>query len=172
MHRTTHYAILFIMLMLLQIFLLDNLSLSIWFNPMIYIVFIILLPMDSLPVAVVLSGALLGVAADFFTGGQGLNTAAVLPAAFLRQPLLSRLCDRDDLRDGGIPSAERLGSEWRFLRLAATVILVHHGIYFLLESWSWHFLPHALVRIVLSGGFTLLFAWAAGRVFYNYANAR
>ena len=172
MHRTTQYAILFVILILLQAFLFDNLALSSWFNPMIYVVFIILLPMESLPVVVLLSGAALGITADFFTGGQGLNTAAVLPAAFLRQPLLARLCDRDDLRDGGIPSAERLGSEWRFIRLAATVIFVHHAIFFLMESWSWHFLPDALLRIVLSGGFTLLFAWAAARIFTNYAKAR
>ena len=172
MHRTPQYATLFIVLMLLQAFLFDNLGLGVWFNPLIYIVFIILLPMESLPVTVVLSGAVLGLLADFFTGGQGLNMAATLPAAFLRQPLLAHLCDRDDLRDGGIPTAERLGSGWRFFQLAATTIVLHHGIYFLLESWSWHFLPHALLRLVLSGGFTLLFSWGAARLFTQFTAAK
>ena len=172
MHRIPQYAILFIVLILLQAFMFDNLALSTYFNPMIYVVFIILLPIESLPVTVLLSGLALGLTADFFTGGQGLNTAATLPAAFLRQPLLSHLCDRDSLRDGGIPSAERFGNEWRFIQLAVTVILVHHTLYFVLESFSWHQMPHVLLRLVLSGGFTLLFAWAGGRLFTYYARVR
>ena len=147
----------------------DNLALSSYFCPMVYIVFLILLPIDSRPITVLLSGAALGLTADFLTGGQGLNLAATLPAAFMRQPLLARLCDRDDLRDGGIPSAQRLGNEWRFMNLAAAVTAVHHGIFFVLESFSWHFLPHTLLRLILSGGFTLLFAWAAARLFTHYA---
>ena len=169
MHRTSQYIVLFVVLMLLQTFMFDNLALSTYFNPMVYIVFIILLPIESLPVTVLLSGVALGVAADFFTGGQGLNTAATLPAAFMRQPLLSRLCDRDDLRDGGIPSAQRLGNEWRFLHLAAAVILVHHTIFFVLESFSMQQMPHVLLRLLLSGAFTLLFAWASARLFSYYA---
>lgn len=169
MHRTVHYIALFIILMLLQAFMFDNLALSSYFNPMVYIVFIILLPIESLPVTVLLSGLALGAAADFFTGGQGLNTAATLPAAFLRQPVLSRLCDRDDLRDGGIPSAQRFGNEWRFMRLAATVVLIHHTTFFMLESFSWAMLPYTLVRLLLSSTFTLLFAWATARLFSYYA---
>ena len=172
MHRLPQYIILFVVLMLLQAFMFDNLALSSYFNPMVYIVFIILLPMESLPVTVVLSGAVVGLTADFFTGGQGLNTAATLPAAFLRHPLLSRLCDRDDLRDGGIPSAERLGNEWKFIRLAATVILIHHGMFFILESFSWQALPYSLLRLLFSGTFTLLFAWASARLFTNYTRVR
>lgn len=172
MHRTPQYIILFVVLMLLQVFLFDNLALSSWFNPLIYVIFIIMLPIESLPITVVLSGVALGVTADFFTGAQGLNTAATLPAAFIRHPLLARLCERNDLRDGGIPSAERLGSEWKFMQLAVTVVAVHHAIYFLLESWSWHFLPHALLRLVLSGGFTLLCARATARLFSQYSKVR
>ena len=172
MHRITQYIVLFVILMLLQAFMFDNLALSTYFNPMIYIVFIILLPMDSLPVTVLLSGLVLGLSADFFTGGQGLNIAATLPAAFLRQPLLARLCDRDDLRDGGIPSAQRLGNEWRFMRLATAVVAVHHTLFFVLESFSWQQLPYTLLRIVLSGAFTLLFAWVAARLFTHYARVR
>lgn len=172
MHRTTQYVILFIVLMLLQAFMFDNLALSSYFNPMIYIVFIILMPMESLPVTVLLSGLALGLTADFFTGGAGLNTAATLPAAFLRQPLLARLCERDDLRDGGIPSAQRLGNEWRFMRLAATVVFVHHAIFFLLEAFSWQQLPYTLLRLLLSSAFTLLFAWAAARLFSHFVRVR
>ena len=168
MHRTANYIALFIILMLLQAFMFDNLALSSYFNPMIYIVFIILLPIESLPVTVLLSGLALGAAADFFTGGQGLNTAATLPAAFLRQPLLARLCDRDDLRDGGIPSAQRFGNEWKFMRLAVAMVLTHHTIFFLLESFSWQVLPHTQLRLVLSSAFTLLFAWATARLFSHY----
>ena len=52
MYRTVPYIVLFLILALLQIFLFDNLSISIYLCPLVYIGFIVLLPIDAPPVAV------------------------------------------------------------------------------------------------------------------------
>ena len=44
MYRTVPYIVLFLILALLQIFLFDNLSISIYLCPLVYIGFIVLLP--------------------------------------------------------------------------------------------------------------------------------
>ena len=44
MYRTLPYFGLFAAAVLLQVFLFDNLSISVYFNPLVYIVFIALLP--------------------------------------------------------------------------------------------------------------------------------
>ena len=47
MYRTLQYALLFLVAALLQIFLFNNLSLSVYLNPLVYVVFIALLPMET-----------------------------------------------------------------------------------------------------------------------------
>lgn len=165
MYRISNYIILFVVTMLLQTFVFDNLALSVYFNPLIYITIVILLPVESLPVTVLLTGFATGFAADMLTGGEGLNAAATLPAALLRQPLLTRYCSRDDLRDGGIPSARQMGGQWRFAGFAATITAIHHGLYFFMEALTFSHFFSTLLRIVLSGGFTLVFVVLTSRVF-------
>ena len=49
MYRTLPYLALFAATVLLQVFLFDNLSISVYLNPLVYIAFIVLLPLDTLP---------------------------------------------------------------------------------------------------------------------------
>ena len=54
MQKSLLYIGAFIALVLLQIFLLDNISLSVFFHPMIYVAFVIMLPLDYKPLSVLL----------------------------------------------------------------------------------------------------------------------
>ena len=56
MYRTLPYLGLFAAVALLQVFLFDNLTISIYLNPLVYIVFIALLPLDTPPAAVLGAG--------------------------------------------------------------------------------------------------------------------
>ena len=79
MYRTVPYIVLFVILALLQIFLFDNLSISIYLCPLVYIGFIILLPIDAPPVAVLFLALSMSVAMDWAMGAAGINTVATLP---------------------------------------------------------------------------------------------
>lgn len=164
MYRIIPYLKLCAAAMLLQILLFDNLAIGSCFNPLVYIVIIVLLPVETLPVVMLLAGGATGMAADLFTAGAGLNAAATMAAAFIRQPLLSLFRDRDEMR-GGVPSAQLFGNEGRFIRYAAALVFIHHGIFFLLESLSAAGIGYALLRLLLSGSFTLLFVLLAARLF-------
>ena len=65
MYRTVPYIVLFLILALLQIFLFDNLSISIYLCPLVYIGFIVLLPIDAPPVAVLFLALSMSVAMDW-----------------------------------------------------------------------------------------------------------
>ena len=52
MHRTFPYILLFAVAVMLQLFLFNNLTLSVYFNPLVYVVFLALLPMETPPAAV------------------------------------------------------------------------------------------------------------------------
>ena len=80
MHRTLPYLALFAVVVLLQVFLFDNLSISIYLNPLVYVAFIALLPLDTPPIVLLLSGLATGVTMDLAMGAAGVNTIATLPA--------------------------------------------------------------------------------------------
>ena len=67
MQRYLSYVGMFIGVVLLQIFLIDNISLGIYFHPLIYVAFVILLPLGMQPVWVVLLSAMLGLTMDVMT---------------------------------------------------------------------------------------------------------
>lgn len=164
MFRIVTYTLLFLVTVLLQVFLFDNLSVSIYLNPLIYVAFIILLPVDTTPVAILFAGLAMGVTMDFLMGTAGINTMATLLMAFLRPYVLVAFYSRDDLRDGGVPSPERLGHHV-FLNYLVVLVAVHHAVFFSLEALSWSHLLRTLVRIVASGSVTVAVVWLLDRIF-------
>ena len=159
MYRTLPYLALFAATVLLQVFLFDNLSISVYLNPLVYIAFIVLLPLDTPPVVLLGAGLALGVTMD-----AGINTIATLLVAFLRPALLSLFCDRENLREGGVPSPERLGRRV-FTDYLLLLTLLHHAVFFVLETLSWSHALHTLARIAVSSAVTALFVWIIARIF-------
>ena len=76
MQRNLTYAGIFLVLVLLQVFLLNNIMLSVYCYPLVYIAFIIVLPLDMRPVWVVLLSALLGLVMDKITN---ISSIAMIP---------------------------------------------------------------------------------------------
>ena len=164
MYRTLPYLGLFAAAALLQVFLFDNLTISIYLNPLVYIVFIALLPLDTPPIVLLLSGLATGVTMDLAMGAAGVNTIATLLIAFARPTLLGLLYPRDDIREGGIPSTGRLGNRV-FLNYLIVLVLVHHAVFFSLEALSWAHIVRTIVRTVASGAVSVAFIWVIARIF-------
>ncbi len=164
MYRTLPYLGLFAAAVLLQVFLFDNLSISIYLNPLVYIVFVALLPLDALPVALLGAGLALGVTMDCVMGAAGINTIATLLIAFLRPTLIGMLYGRENAREGGVPSSVRFG-ERIFVGYIVALTLIHHAVFFSLEALSWTHLPHTLLRIAVSSAVSVGFIWIIARIF-------
>lgn len=164
MHRFLPHTLLFIVVTLLQTFLFDNLSISVYFNPLIYIVFLLLMPLDTPPIGLLGAGLLLGVTMDYTMGAAGVNTIATLPIAFLRPWIIDLFVNRDGIREGGIPSADRMGSR-KFLEYLIVTILLHHVIFFSFEALSWNHVLQTVLRIVVSTIVTIGFSWLIARFF-------
>jgi hypothetical protein len=164
MHRYLTYAGVFVTLVLIQIFLIDNISLGIYFHPLIYIAFLIVLPLDTKPVWVVLLAALLGLTIDTMTGLGGLNVIAATATGFMRGTLLGITSGHSTSTDDSIPSLYRL-TDKNLAWFIALVILFHSSIYFLLESLSLHHLLRTLLRIILSSAGAGAFVWLFVKLF-------
>ena len=171
MYRILPYGILFAATALLQIFLFNQLSVSIYLCPLVYVAFVLLLPLE-LPHALVLLGGLASGAVMAWTmGTAGINTAATVLLAFLRPHVLRLLCRRDDAREEGVPSVERLGKAV-FLNYLAVLVLIHHALFFALESLSGQYLLQTILRTIVSGTATVGFCWLIARLFTSKLSVR
>ena len=158
MQRYLSYAGVFATLVLLQIFLIDNITLSVYFPPLVYAAFIILLPLDTKPVWVLLLSAAMGLTIDVLTGMGGLNVIAATAAGFMRPLIVTLTCGRASGPDDAVPALYRL-TQKNLAWYMAGMILLHSSIYFLLESLSLRHLPHALLRLALSDIAAAVFVW-------------
>lgn len=171
MYRTLPYILLFAATVLLQVFFFDNLSVSIYLSPLIYVAFVALLPLDTPAVGVLLGGLAMGTVMDWAMGTAGINTIATVLVAFLRPYLLRMLCRRDDTREEGIPSAGQLG-KGVFLNYLIVLVLVHHFVFFSLSALSWTHILHTALRLVVSSAVTVGFIWLIARLFTSKVSVR
>ena len=74
----------FIFLLFLQAFLLNNINLFGFINPNLYLLFIVVFPLNSNSTLLIVLGFLLGLLLDLLTQGSGGHTIASLTIAFLR----------------------------------------------------------------------------------------
>ena len=152
------YIGMFIGVVLLQIFLIDNISLGIYFHPLIYVAFIILLPLDMLPVWVVLLSAMLGLTMDVMTGMCGLNVIATTATGFARMAIIGFTSGLNTGVDDTIPALYRLPQK-NLLTYIILMVVMHSIIYFVMESLSMAHLFHTLLRIVVSDVVSVVIVW-------------
>jgi hypothetical protein len=155
---------MFIGVVLLQIFLIDNISLGIYFHPLIYVAFIILPPLDMLPVWVVLLSATLGLTMDMMTGMCGLNVIAATATGFARMAIIGFTSGLNTGVDDTIPALYRLPQK-NLLTYIILMVLMHSIIYFVMESLSMAHMFHTLLRIVVSDVVAVVIVWYIVKLF-------
>ena len=109
MYRLIEYAILYVVMVILQVFLFSRIGISVYVHPLAYIAFIILLPMSIPGAALLLLATALGMTIDLFMGTAGINTIATLFVAFCRPAALALLFGKDEVKEGGVPNVNRVG---------------------------------------------------------------
>lgn len=153
MIRFLEYTAIFLLLLILQEFVFDNINLGGVVNPYIYIMFIILLPLDTPGWLLLMLGFGSGAAVDFMSGTAGLQTIASTWLAFVRPTVVSLFLGKELVYEGGIPTAGRVGIS-RFLRYVTALVLLFNLPFFILEDPSGAVWMIAL-RILLSSIFSI-----------------
>lgn len=147
--KTKGYILLVLAVLFVQVFLLNNLAISPIVAPMVYIVLIVLMPIDCSQWKMLGAGLLLGVIMDLTMGTVGLNTLVTLPIAMFRRPLLYALTGLSSMsKEEGVPSVKRLGG--RFHRYAIAMILLHSLMFYFAEWLSFDNFSTLMLRIVCS----------------------
>ena len=155
MYRIFEYTVLFVVVVLLQVFLFDNMRIGLFLNPFAYLAFIILLPVEVKGYTLLLLAALTGVAVDFLTGIAGLSTISIVFASFWRPALLKFFLSDDDMDEGGVPNIRKMGVG-KFIKYSLLIILLHNTAFFVTEALSFREVLFTATRIAVSTASTLL----------------
>ncbi len=164
MFRFLPYIALFFTAVLSQILLFDNLTVGVLFSPYVYILFLILLPLETPRVAMLGLGILLGFVIDAMSGGSGVHSIATIFIAFFRTPILYMLFSKARALQRGVPS-ELLIGYGDFILYIAVIVLLHHVVLFGFSLLSFDNWQLSLVRYLLSSVVSMLYIWLMARLF-------
>ncbi|MBQ6748721.1 MAG: hypothetical protein IJP45_06155 [Paludibacteraceae bacterium] len=150
----TKQFIRYIIVMLLQVLLFDQLQLWGACHPYIYVLCLLMLPITIPHIPSMLIGAAAGVVMDIFCNSLGVHTAACILLMFIRPYLLGGIVNDKDRLNEQI-SLRTLGME-TFVRYVAILVVVHHLTVFLLAAWQWQHIAFVMLETAVSSLITIL----------------
>ncbi len=170
----------FWLLVLLQVLLLNRITLLWWtdpagfpvFIPYIYPLFILLLPFETPVWLLLILGAAMGLTVDTFMDTGGMHAFAAVLIAYLRTNVLTALLPKNLVEYvNQSPNVKNMG--WiPFLTYAAFLIVINHFTFFVLEHWSFANIGYLLLKVLASAVTSLLFVVAYLLLFTKAVNAR
>ncbi len=155
-NRILRFTGIFIILLLLQVILFDNVKFSGYVNPYVYIMFILLLPVEIPSWLLLLLSFGTGIIMDIFSASPGMHSAATVLAGFTRPYVLRIISPRDGYESDSDPSMISYGFRW-YLLYASVIVVIHHFALFYLEVFRLADFFLTLLRVILSSIFTLTF---------------
>ena len=146
-------SIRFILLVLSQVLIFNQMNIWGFINPMVYVIFLYWYPLrENVSVFLIIS-FLLGFSIDLFSDTLAIHSIAISSIAFIR-PLLIRFCfganfDVQYFTYMNTTSLQRI----TFLGL---LIFLHHVIFYSLELFSFSHILLILKKIIFTGAVTFI----------------
>lgn len=123
-----------VVLFFLQIILFNHVAIGIGLVPFVYILIILLLPVDIQRVIPLVFAFVFAFLIDIFNDTIAYNTGAFVFVAFLRPWILQILSPGDGYEVGKLPSVFNMGFGW-FIRYTLIIVFFHQLVYFSLETF-------------------------------------
>ena len=145
----------FLFLVLLQVMVLNHVQWSGYVNPYIYILFIMLLPLETPKWAVLLLGFTTGLIIDMFGNTSGLHAAASTLLAFARPGILNLIAPRDGYEPETAFTPQKMGLNW-FLAYVIMLTVIHHFFYFYVEVFRFDEFFYTFFKALVNSAITIL----------------
>ena len=143
----------FLVLLLAQVFLFNNIDFLGFINPYVYILFILLYPVNSNQLLFLLVSFFLGLSIDIFSDSGGIHAASCIVIAFLRPSILKFSFgvsyEYNNVKVSNTPFGSRL--TYFFL-----LVIIHHLVLFNLEVFNMSHTLFVLKLTLFSSIFTTL----------------
>lgn len=144
-----------ILLLTLQILILNNVYLTGWVAPMLFVLFVLMLPTQTPRNLMLLIAFVVGLVVDISSNVLGPCAAACTLVAFCRITFADRILTRGEDVVVGTPSIHSVGFQ-SFSVYSLLLLTIFFLLYFLLMIFSLHDLGHILLSTVASTGVTWL----------------
>lgn len=153
------YTILFIVLVLSQVIIFNNLCIFNVAIPYAFILFILHLPININLNLLYLLSFLLGFTIDIFFDTLGMNALACVLISAIRKPVFLLFYSRDDDKDNVIPSINIIGNS-SFIKYASMMSLIYCVLLNIIQSFTFSNITLLVIRSLSSAIATFLVIWA------------
>ena len=149
----TKQLIRYIIVMVLQVLLFNQLQLWDVCHPYIYVLCLLMMPITLPHSASMLIGAGAGLIMDVFCNSLGVHTAACILLMFIRPYLIGLIVNDKDRLNEQI-SLRAIGME-ALIKYVVIMVVIHHLTVFLLAAWSWQHIGFVLMETFVSSLITI-----------------
>jgi hypothetical protein len=125
-------SIRFVLFVMLQALVFNQIEIGFGIHIMVHPLFIMLLPFETGVFTLMILGFALGLIIDVFSNTYGLHASSLLLMAYVRPIIFKFYGPREGYDPLKEPSVFDMGSRW-FLFVFGYLILIHHFWYFLVE---------------------------------------
>jgi rod shape-determining protein MreD len=147
-------VVMFVSLVLVQVLIFNQVQFGGFFNPYVYILFVILLPLSTPRYLVLILAFILGFIIDVFSNSLGVHAAATVFIAYMKPLIIRIITNREDDKSD-YPGLHQNKLIW-FLSYVAIMVLLHHLLLFYLEVYTFANFLNTLFRVVLSSLFSII----------------
>ena len=149
MNRSLLNVLRFVVLVVAQVLIVNHIRLGGFVHPYIYLIFVMLLPINIPGWPLLISGFGIGLVIDLFMGTLGLHAGATTVMAFCRPSIIKLVSGTQKFENIKEPNVNQLGFPW-FVRYTICMVMVHNFTLFMFEGFSFHLVGQAILRILIS----------------------
>lgn len=150
----TKQFVRYVIVMILQVLLFDQLQLWGACHPYIYVLCLLMMPITLTHSASMIIGAAAGLVMDVFCNSLGVHMAACILLMFLRPYLIGAIVNDKDRLNEQI-SSRAIGTE-ALIKYVVIGVLIHHLTVFSLAAWSFSHIWFVLLETLVSSIVTIL----------------
>ena len=152
-HPIVKNTFLFVVLVLLQVLIFNNVAYWGYVNPMIYIVYLLAAPYRENRVPYLLTAFLLGLCIDMFSNTGGLHAASSVFVAYWRSPILHLVFGKNFEYQELDLLAYPFTKVFSYTTL---MVVLHHILFYFLEIFNFNHVLITLVKIICASVFTII----------------
>jgi len=160
------YIIYFVVLYLLQILVFNYMTLGVGLFPSVFLLIIILLPIEIEKLWLLVISFIIGFVLDFSNDTLALNTSALLFVAFLRPFILQLISVRDGYEIGKLPSYKNYGINW-FILYTLIFVFIFELVYVSLDIFTFAKIGVILLKSVINTLFSASFVILSHLLFFR-----
>jgi len=160
------YIVIFVALVCAQVFLFDNIQLSGFINPYVYVLMILILPFDISGWLLLLISFFTGLSVDLFEHTPGIHASATVFMGFARPWIIRLVGKKEDLEPGQYPNIPDFGTLW-FFTYTIILVFLHHLVLFYIEIFRLNEFFITLLKIIINTGITTILIIIIQFLFYS-----